>query len=96
MNKYYFEKEDSEECYPIAHFINEMEKAGLSEIKIFEAVSVRDNSFIWCKRFWDAAERGSCGKSCSGYQSRNGKSGICKYQGRMYEAGKEVTIKINK
>lgn len=68
MNNYYFEKEDSEECYPIAHFINKMERAGLSEIKIFEAVSVRDNSFIWCKRFWDAVERGSCGKSCSDYQ----------------------------
>lgn len=70
-----------------------MKDLEISEMRVFEAVQVKDNAFF-CKQESAIGEKGECGKGCINYIPRNGKSGICKYHGGLYEAGKEVTIKI--
>jgi len=66
---------------------------GLSEIKVSEAIEAKIDGFFYCKLngVGDKSES-TCGKSCSDYIPRNGKCGMCKYRGKLYEVGGIETI----
>lgn len=84
--KYYFETEDSEIAYQIDHFDSVLQRP----FKLFEAVPCKVEGFFWCKAVDECAEEGGCGKDCEYYKPCNGKSGICRYKGRLYDKGSVV------
>jgi hypothetical protein len=69
-------------------------KEGLKEITLFTAIPQKVEGMIWCKAFGDIGEKGECGRQCDLYEPKNGKSGMCKNQGKFYEPNKEVTFKV--
>lgn len=93
----YFEKEDSEICYPESYFQDIMKAEGLTEIEVFEAIPEEyDSGYRYCKNFCIVIEKWSCSKAdCKNYSPINGKSGCCKYIGRLYEYGEKVTLRLN-
>lgn len=85
MSKYYFQSGD-ESCYPLAYHRQCMDDWGLQELTVFEAKVERGTGYFFCKEFSDVGEVGEgCGKGCSKYTPRNGKNGICKHYGNVYE-----------
>jgi hypothetical protein len=92
--KYYFRKEDSERCYTIDKHMDDAREEGLTEITLFEAKRQKLHDFIYCHAVDECGEKGECGKCCGDYQPRNGKSGMCKNQGLLYEPSKEVKFKV--
>ena len=47
--------------------------------------------YFYCMHFQEVCEKeqGTCSKSCSGYEPRNGIKGICKHNGYCYEETNE-------
>lgn len=90
---YYFLNKDSERCYEKNYFLDQMWYQDFKELKVFKAIKSKDKDFFFCKHFDEVGETGNCGKECSAYSPRNGKSGICKHHGFCYEAGESVTLK---
>lgn len=81
--KLYFETEDSEFAYQIEHFDEVMERP----FELFEAVPCKVEGFFFCKAVNGCAEEGECGRLCDDYDPCNGKSGMCRHKGRLYEKG---------
>lgn len=96
--KYYFETKDSEMCYSKEYFQNLMEERELTEITVFGAKIETGSGFFFCKEFYAVGEvNGTCGKFCSKYNPRNGKSGRCKHSGYFYDnTGEKVILKLKK
>ena len=94
--KYYFKNEDTDICYTKEHFLDEMKENGLTEMEVMEAVPLKshETEYIWCKAIGEAGDRGYCGRMCKSYSPRNGKSGMCKYQGKFYHHGEKLTLKL--
>jgi hypothetical protein len=94
--KYYFENEDSEGCYSETHFQQQMKDEGLTEVTVLKAVpdGYTECGYIWCKKIGATGEKGECGRSCEYYAPRNGESGMCRHQGRFYEHGEEIILKL--
>ena len=71
-----------------------MVENGLTEIDAHEAVYAYVKDFFHCKINGVAERDGhTCGsKWCSQYKPRNGKRGMCKHQGKLYEASETETI----
>lgn len=95
--KLYFAKIDSERCYPIRHIIDCEKYWGArkgDEITVFEAKEIKVPNFMFCK-IYGSGEKGHCGKSCKDYTPLNGKSGCCKFIGKLYERGEKVTFVID-
>lgn len=85
---------DSIMFVPKQTVIDYMKENGLKELTVHESKPFKDKTFFYCK-LHGMGERGYCGKSwCYDYKPRNRKSGMCLHQGRLYEEGKEITIKI--
>jgi len=95
MEKYYFENEDAEVCYPLSYFTDRAKESGLKEISILEAVpDFRNKEFVWCG--WDdsCTYMSDCKKSvCSAWTK--GKGNMCDHRGKLYAHGDSVTIKID-
>lgn len=64
------------------------------EITVFEARKVKRPMFRYCVHN-GVIEVGICGRDCEIYEPRNGKSGCCKFLGKLYEPGDKVTIIID-
>lgn len=85
---------DSIMFIPKQAVIDYMNEHGLKELTVHESKTFKDPNYMYCK-LHGMGEKGWCGKSwCKDYQPRNGKSGCCRLQGKLYEEGKEITIKI--
>jgi len=95
--KRYFENEDAENCYPESYFQDEMRDNGLTEMTVIEAIPMKssETEYIYCEEVGDCGDKGECGRACDYYVPRNGKSGMCKYQGRLNEFGEKVVLKLN-
>lgn len=91
--KYYFRETDSEMCYTLDYHIAEAKEYGLTEIELYKAVPEKIPYFIWCN-IYGMSVMGGCGKECISYNPRNGKSGMCKNQGRFYTPGEKVKFKV--
>jgi hypothetical protein len=94
-NKLYFLTKDTEYCQNIESIFDEMIAQGLTEMEVYEAEKTKDNNYFFCNEFGEVAEKGMCGKGCTSYNPRNGKSGACRYLGNLYALGNLVTIKIS-
>jgi hypothetical protein len=94
MAKYYFRTEDSEMYYMLDYHLEQAKEEGLTEIELFTAIPQKVEGIIWCKAADDFGEKGECGKICYFYNPRNGKSGMCKEQGRFYEPDKKVKFQV--
>ena len=91
--QFYFEKEDSEFCYTIDYFRDKSDPEE-KEITIYKAIPLNDDTFFWCRSVDEVGTNGDCGKFCSDYAPKNGKSGMCKFKGRLYTHGEKITIKL--
>lgn len=92
-NKLYFGGKDEEYCFSKQYWIDRMKEAGETEMKAFLAKAVSSPDYFFCQAVDEMGEKGSCGKLCEDYEPRNGRSGICKHNGRLYYPYKEVLIK---
>lgn len=92
--QFYFRREDSERCYTLDKHIEDAKEEGLTEIDLYIAVPQNVPDFIFCHAVDECGEKGECGRCCADYQPRNGKSGICKHQGKLYEPSEKVTIPV--
>jgi len=95
MPKLYF-KDDDENCYGLQYHIDYMKENEIKEMKVFEAKPEHGTGMFFCKEYSEVGEvNGTCGKQCDLYQPRNGKSGICKHYGFVYEQTEiSKTIKL--
>lgn len=86
MAKYYFFNKDDETCYQKESIIDLMKMDGLTEATVIEAKRVKHDGYFYCRENGVVGETGECGRICNDYKPRNGKSGICKHYGNLYEA----------
>jgi len=94
--KYYFNEFDDERCYLLRHHLKYMVENNLKQMTIFEAERETEVDYFHCKKFGEIGEKGMCGKDCSEYRPRNGKSGICNHTGYCYEmTNRSKLITIN-
>lgn len=83
---YFQDNVESEICHPIEWYLEYMKENELTEIKVFEARVERDTGYFYCKGVQEIGEsNNACGKGCEYYQPRNGKNGICRHWGYLYE-----------
>jgi hypothetical protein len=82
--KMYF-RNDALLCFGIISHIDSLKDEGETEIELLEARKTLDGNYFFCREFNEAGEKGYCGKQCLKYEPRNGKSGICKHTGQLYE-----------
>jgi len=78
--------------------LEEMTECEITELRVNEAKRMVGSEFYFCKAILEHGERNgnySCGKLCSLYNPRNGKSGCCKHRSFCYESGKEYLLTIN-
>jgi len=92
--KNYFKDIDSEYCFPKQYWLDCMKENDLKEMTVIEAVPIRDSDYFFCRAVDEMGEKGSCGKICPDYEPRNGKSGICKHKGFVYEPTDEVKLTL--
>jgi len=94
MSKYYFQKDD-EICYTLDYHRDYMNYNNLESLELFEGKRQKTDGFFYCTEFSEVGEVGeSCGKQCEKYQPRNGKNGICKHYGFLYEqTEKKITFR---
>lgn len=94
--KYYFENKDATNCYTEEYFQDKMRDNELTEISVLKAVPVKINfsEYIYCKEIGEVGEKSECGKNCPDYEPRNGKNGMCKHRGKLYELGDKVILKL--
>jgi hypothetical protein len=83
----FFFRDDDCGCYKLDAHINYMVENGLTEMDLFLAKRETNTPYFFCKHFGEVGEKseGTCGKLCEGYESRNGKSGVCQHYGYTYE-----------
>ncbi len=94
MSKLYFETVDGEFCYDLGTIKDRMRIDEIKEKTVFLAKkddSIK-NDYFWCRAVGEVGEKGHCGKDCSDYEPRNGKSGCCKYFASTYYASEEIKI----
>lgn len=94
--KYYFENEDAENCWTEEYFQDQMRVNELTEISVLEAipVKIKISEYIYCKEIGEVGEKRECGKEYPYYKPRNGKNGMCKHRGKLFEHGDDVILKL--
>ncbi len=102
MNKpMYFYPYDADECLPMDIQKDIMKSDGVTTRTMYKAKAIPTHVVAYCKEFDEVIAKDhpfilfdGCGKSCDGYEPRNGKSGRCKHHSHCYEPGEEVVITI--
>jgi len=85
MKKLYFQP-DSDACYTEGGHRIQMTLTGETERLVYRAKVERGTGYFYCRHFGLTGEsNGICGRFCGRYSPRNGKSGICKHHGMVYE-----------
>lgn len=93
--KYYFERLDSEGCYPKEYFIDQMKDNDITEMEVYPAKVEYGTGYFWCSEYGEIGEIGeTCGHLCDEYRPRNGKKGRCVSHKNCYtHAEKPITLK---
>lgn len=93
LNKLFFRAgQEDEGCYRLSFHIETLKEEELPEMKLYEAVKDNSTGYFFCKFFDECGEKGECGKQCSEYSPKNGKSGVCKHYGNVYDSGQEYLL----
>jgi hypothetical protein len=82
--KLYFEKH-GERCMTIESHKQFMAFTNEETREVYLAKPDRNNGYFYCKENEEVGEKGNCGRICGDYAPRNGRSGICKHNGLLYE-----------
>jgi len=86
---FYFSKDEEGFCYSLDYF-DDGTILNLAEVDT-------DKSHFYCRAHGEPYEKeDSCGKVCSEYEPRNGRSGMCKHQGRCFVPTGNYFIKQGK
>ena len=94
----FFFRKDDESCWKLDAHIDYMLFNRITEIDLFLAERETNASYFFFNYFGEVGEKteGGCTKLCKGYESRNGKSGVCKYYGYTYErTDRSFTLKLS-
>ena len=79
---------DSERVFSKEAIVNALKKENMSNVHVFLAITYNKSDMFYCKKnreYYDKYDDFiSCGKTCSSYIPRNGKSGCCKYRKNAY------------
>lgn len=76
------------------YWIDELLDSDEDEKTIFKAKIERNISMFFCRKYFEATEKGNCGKDfCKHYIPRNGKSGICRENFPCYSADEPLILK---
>ena len=89
----FFSGEDEEFCYPLWKHLMWAREKDEKEITVYKAEPVKVHRYMYCN-LHGAGEDGNCGKICTDYIPRNGKRGMCKYRGKLYQAGQKVKFDV--
>ena len=93
MPKYYFLTKDAPMCYTKERIQDQIREQGFDKLKVFTAKRETNAPYFFCSYFGESGIVGEvCGKECTAYSPRNGKSGICKHYRNCYAPDKEVVI----
>ena len=90
---YFFSGEDEEICYPLWKHLMWARERDEKEITVYKAEPIKVHGYMYCK-LHGAGEDGNCGKICDDYVPRNGKRGMCKHRGKLYQAGQKVKFNV--
>jgi len=92
--KVYFSELEEDYARSIEFLLAEMKEDGLKQIEVNLAERDLKSNYFYCKAIDASVDKTftSCGKQCSDYEPRNGKSGCCKYRGYTYGPGKEFIL----
>ena len=97
--KLYFAPElDNLSAYNLRDILTWMSEEGIASTQIFSAKVERGTETFYCKEDQTHYDKddGMCGKkSCNNYMPRNGKNGICKHYGYIYDYGTEYELRSN-
>ena len=87
MNKkLYFTENDGEYCYPAKYYDE-------GDI-LFLAVPDKDKEYFFCRAVEEVGTSDTpCGKECSDYDPKNGRTGMCRHKGFCYTSSGEKFIK---
>jgi len=94
--KLYFEQ-GSEECYSLAHHIDNMRLFDYDHLVLFEAKRDTGSGYFFCTFHMEVGEvsEGGCGRMCEGYDPRNKKNGRCRHAGYCYDqTEKRILLKL--
>ena len=93
----YFSEHNEEWTQPIEDLVRFMESNEIEQMRVWEAIPMTDSEFFSCraylKMFVKPPEGDACGWGCKEYEPRNGKWGICRYYGRVYEEGEGYVLR---
>jgi hypothetical protein len=89
---YFFNEFDEEFCYPLSYHVDFMKFEMLDKMKLTLARRCVNADSFYCKNFNEVCEKdfGTCGKACGAYKAKNGKFGVCKHYGFVYEESDKV------
>ena len=90
---YFFSGEDEEICYPLWKHLMWAREKDEKEVTVYKAEPIKVHGYMYCK-LHGAGEDGNCGKICDDYIPRNGKRGMCKHRGKLYQAGQKVKFNV--
>ena len=90
---YFFSGEDEELCYPLWKHLMWAREKDEKEITVYKAEPIKVHGYMYCK-LHGAGEDGNCGKICDDYIPRNGKRGMCKHRGKLYQARQKVKFNV--
>jgi hypothetical protein len=96
--KYYFRNAESEHCYQLEKHLADAADEGLEEVQLHEAVPEKVAGMFYCRALEECTENnGYCGRQCTDYTPKNGKTGMCIHkQNHFYIPDKIITFKVSK
>ena len=85
-NRCFFRNDDAD-CYKLEAQYDHMREHGIEEMDIYLAEREINAPYFFCREFGEVGEKGqgTCGRHCEAYQPRNGRSGVCKHYGYVYQ-----------
>lgn len=94
--KMYFEVDRWESCFPLQHFLDEIDRDQNLVFKLQIAKRIKSDGTFYCITEGECFDNDGtiCGeRNCQFYEPRNGKNGICKSHRNCYEpVGEELTL----
>lgn len=94
--KTYFSEHNEDWSKSIEDIIRFMRLNDIEQMRVWEGVPMTDSDCFSCRAYRAMCVKPPlgepCGKSCEKYEPRNGKWGICKHYGRVYEEGEGYVL----
>ena len=85
---------DENYCYTEEYIREVMEEDEIDELTVLVAMPEKDAESFYCIEYdtVEIKEQTECGRHCKGYSPRNGKSGICRWNRRVWTYSEEKVV----